>query len=81
MRLLQISLEVEREIDNDYEMLQADADDFFDAWSVDSDGNWHDRRDDTRDLYQGMPSMTFNIPIFDGVDNRVRQLEIGIPSG
>ena len=62
-------------------MLQADADDFFDSWSVDSDGNWHDRFDDRRDAHQVMPSMTFNIPIFDGLDNRVRRLEIGIPPG
>ena len=80
-RLLQINLEVEREIDNNYEMLQDAADEFFDTWSIDSGGNWHDRRDDTRDMYHAMPSMTFNIPIHDGPDNRVRQIRIGIPSG
>ena len=51
LRLLKINLEVEREIDNDYEMLQDAADEFFDTWSIDSDGNWHDRRAEALDRF------------------------------
>ena len=46
LRLLLISLDVEMEMDIDHEMAQQAADDFFDSWSVDSDGHWHDRFDD-----------------------------------
>ena len=85
-RLLRISLEVEREIDEEYQRRQDDADDFFDRWSVDSDGNWNDRRLDEIDRFYrpevgGTPAMSFSIPIYDGLDGRTRHLTLDVPAG
>ena len=85
---LQCDLLAERQEDEEDAERQADVDAFFDTWSVDSDGNWHERyeRYDAFDFEQApsegvfMPPMTFRFPIFDGLENRTRRLELSIPA-
>ena len=40
---LRCDLEAEHQIEEEDAIMQANADEFFDTWSVDSDGNWHER--------------------------------------
>ena len=80
LRLLNVNLEVELEIDTDHVMAQQAADDFFETWSIDSDCHWHDRYDDRRWTYQVPSTHVLEFPILDMMDLRVRRLELAIPN-
>ena len=85
---LQCDLLAEREEDDEEAQRQSDIEAFYDTWSVDSDGNWHERyeRFEAYDFEHPpsegtfMPPMTFRFPIFDALDNRTRRLELSIPA-
>ena len=58
--------------------LEEEADAFFETWSIDSDGHWHDRFE-RRQAEQERPQYFFEI--YDNIDLRVRRLELAMPQG
>ena len=80
LRLLKTNLEADHQLDVEMARereLDAEADAFWDNWSIDSDGHWHDRFEQRYAAER--PQYYFEI--YDNVDLRVRRLEIAMPLG
>ena len=80
MRLLRVNLEVEEEEDLAHAEALQDAEDFWDLWSVDSDGHWHDRYDDRRWTYQVIPELAVEFTTTELVEFRIRRLAMSFPT-
>ena len=81
-RLLVINLEADHQLDVEMakeDELSADADAFFETWSIDSDGNWHDRFEERLRTEREDPQYFFEI--YDSIELRTRRLEIAMPQG
>ena len=93
LRLLLLNLEADHQLDVEMEIedeLNEQADAFFETWSIDSDGHWHDRRDRVedaltvqqrfRDVFSSTMQPRVVIDMYDPVELRTRRLELAWPS-
>ena len=81
LRLLTVNLEVEKQIEMEIDediRLREDADAFYETWSIDSDGNWHDRA--ARQIDEGHHRPFVEIPIYDNSELQLRRLRLALPS-
>ena len=81
LRLLTVSLEVEKQIEMEIDediRFREDADAFYETWSIDSDGNWHDR--EARRIDEGHHRPFVEIPIYDNSELQLRRLRLALPS-